>query len=46
VAGLARGKTRIAYPWPTYMLARFAGALPISWRAAIFSRLPAKDGNI
>ncbi|MFN9090718.1 MAG: SDR family NAD(P)-dependent oxidoreductase [Alphaproteobacteria bacterium] len=46
LAGLARGKTRIAYPWPTTMLARFAGALPISWRAAIFSRLPAKDGNI
>lgn len=46
LAGMARGKTRIAYPWPTYMLARFAGALPISWRAAIFSRLPAKDGNI
>jgi short-subunit dehydrogenase len=46
LAGLARGKTRIAYPWPTYMLARLAGALPISWRAAIFSRLPAKDGNI
>jgi len=46
LAGLARGKTRIAYPWPTYALARFAGSLPISWRAAIFSRLPAKDGNI
>jgi short-subunit dehydrogenase len=46
LAGLARGKTRIAYPWPTTMLARFAGSLPISWRAAIFSRLPAKDGNI
>ncbi|MCA3278437.1 MAG: SDR family NAD(P)-dependent oxidoreductase [Roseomonas sp.] len=45
LAGMARGKTRIAYPWPTYMLARFAGALPISWRAAIFSRLPAKDSN-
>jgi short-subunit dehydrogenase len=46
LAGLARGKTRIAYPWPTYTLARFAGSLPISWRAAIFNRLPAKDGNI
>jgi short-subunit dehydrogenase len=46
LAGMARGKTRIAYPWPTYMLARFAGSLPISWRAAIFSRLPTKDGNI
>jgi short-subunit dehydrogenase len=46
LAGLAHGKTRIAYPWPTYMLARFAGSLPISWRAAIFNRLPAKDGNI
>jgi short-subunit dehydrogenase len=46
LVGLARGKTRIAYPWPTTMLARFAGSLPISWRAAIFNRLPAKDGNI
>ena len=45
LAGLARGKTRIAYPWPTYMLARIAGALPISWRPAIFSRLPPKDSN-
>ena len=47
LAGLARGKTRIAYPWPTYALGRVIGALPISWRAALFSRLPAKgDGNL
>ncbi|MCA3416534.1 MAG: SDR family NAD(P)-dependent oxidoreductase [Roseomonas sp.] len=46
LAGLARGKTRIAYPWPTYMAARFAGSLPISWRAAIFNYLPPKDSNI
>lgn len=40
--GIAAGRTRIAYPWPTYALARLAGALPLSLRAAVAARLPAK----
>jgi len=40
--GIARGRTRVAYPWPTYAMARFFGALPVSWRNALFTRLPAK----
>jgi short-subunit dehydrogenase len=40
--GIARGRTRIAYPWPTYLAARFVGALPPAWRAFVFARLPAK----
>jgi short-subunit dehydrogenase len=42
LAGIAAGHTRIAYPWPTYAMARLAGALPLSLRAAIAARLPAK----
>lgn len=42
LAGIARGRVRIAYPWPTYAMARVAGALPPGLRAWIFSRLPAK----
>ncbi len=41
--GIARGRVRVAYPWPTYAMARFAGALPPGLRAWIFSRMPAKD---
>ena len=40
--GIARGRTRIAYPWPTYAMARLLGALPLSWRSAIFLRMPPK----
>lgn len=42
LAGLARGNTRIAYPWPTYALSRLAGAMPLGFRAWVASRLPAK----
>ena len=42
LAGIARGRVRVAYPWPTYAMARFAGALPPALRAWIFSRMPAK----
>ena len=42
LAGIARGRVRIAYPWPTYAMARLAGALPPALRAMIFSRVPAK----
>ncbi|MBW6397805.1 SDR family NAD(P)-dependent oxidoreductase [Roseomonas sp. HJA6] len=46
--GIARGRTRVAYPWPTYAGARLLGMLPIAARAWFFSRLPAKaaDGTI
>ena len=40
--GIARGRVRIAYPWPTYLGARLVGALPPRLRAAVFARLPAK----
>lgn len=43
--GIARGRVRIAYPWPLYLAARLAGAVPPALRAALFLRLPAKaDG--
>lgn len=42
LAGIARGRLRIAYPFPTYALARLAGALPPALRAWIFSRMPDK----
>jgi short-subunit dehydrogenase len=42
LAGIARGRVRIAYPWPTYAMARVTGALPPALRAWIFGRLPAK----
>ncbi|MBW8270887.1 SDR family NAD(P)-dependent oxidoreductase [Caldovatus aquaticus] len=43
--GIARGRTRIAYPWPTYLGARLVGALPPRLRAAVFGRLPAKAAS-
>ncbi len=42
LAGIARGRVRVAYPWPTYAMARFAGALPPSVTSWFFSRMPAK----
>jgi NAD(P)-dependent dehydrogenase (short-subunit alcohol dehydrogenase family) len=41
--GLARGKLRIAYPWPIYTMARLVGALPPGWRAALMAGMPAKE---
>jgi NAD(P)-dependent dehydrogenase (short-subunit alcohol dehydrogenase family) len=43
LAGIAAGRTRIAYPLPLYLAARLAGALPPGLRAAAFSRFPAKE---
>lgn len=43
--GIARGRVRIAYPWPLYLAARLAGAVPPGLRAALFTRLPAKDAG-
>ncbi|WP_198365922.1 SDR family oxidoreductase [Roseomonas sp. KE0001] len=40
--GIEAGRARIAFPWPTYAMARLAGALPMVLRAAIAARLPAK----
>ncbi|MCI0752425.1 SDR family NAD(P)-dependent oxidoreductase [Roseomonas vastitatis] len=42
LAGLRAGRTRIAYPWPTYAMARIAGAVPLGLRAAVAARMPAK----
>lgn len=40
--GIAAGRIRIAYPWPVYLAARIAGALPPGLRAALFAAAPAK----
>lgn len=40
--GIARGRVRVAYPWPTYAMARLAGALPLALRTWLFTRMPAK----
>lgn len=40
--GIARGRVRVAYPWPTYAMARLAGALPPALRSWLFLRMPAK----
>ncbi len=45
LVGIARGRTRIAYPWPTYAIARLLGALPVGWRNGLFMRLPAKEAE-
>jgi len=45
LAGIARGRTRIAYPWPTYAMARLAGALPPALIARIFARVPDKPAG-
>jgi short-subunit dehydrogenase len=41
LAGIARGRARVVYPWPVYAAARLAGALPPAW----LSRLPAKTDS-
>jgi short-subunit dehydrogenase len=46
LAGIAAGRTRVAYPWPIYWGARLAGALPLGLRAALFNRLPAKAAQL
>jgi short-subunit dehydrogenase len=42
LAGIARGRTRVAYPWPTYAMARLVGALPQALVNRIFAQAPAK----
>ena len=43
LAGIAAGRTRIAYPLPLYLAARLAGGLPPGLRALVFNRFPAKE---
>ncbi|HWT10580.1 MAG TPA: SDR family NAD(P)-dependent oxidoreductase [Roseomonas sp.] len=40
--GIAHGRVRVAYPWPTYLGARVLGMLPVAARAWVFGRMPAK----
>lgn len=41
--GLARGRARIAFPWPLYALVRLLAALPAGWADGRLRRLPRKD---
>jgi len=41
--GLARGKARIAFPWPMYFLAWLLGALPPAWTDPLLVRAPRKE---
>jgi short-subunit dehydrogenase len=41
--GLARGRGRIAFPWPMYALVRLIAALPLALSDPLLSRLPEKD---
>jgi NAD(P)-dependent dehydrogenase (short-subunit alcohol dehydrogenase family) len=43
LSGIARGRVRVVYPLPLYFVARLVGALPVAWRNALFTRLPAKQ---
>lgn len=46
LAGIAAGKLRIAYPFPTYLAARLGGALPPALRALLFAAVPAKGAML
>jgi short-subunit dehydrogenase len=41
--GLRSGRTRIAFPLPTYMLARLMGMLPASLRNMVLMQQPPKE---
>jgi short-subunit dehydrogenase len=43
LSGIARGRLRVAYPLPLYLMARLVGGLPPGWRNALLNRLPAKQ---
>jgi short-subunit dehydrogenase len=43
LSGIARGRVRVAYPWPLYAAARVVGALPPSWRNRLMGVVPAKQ---
>jgi hypothetical protein len=40
--GLARNKGRIAFPWPTYAVARLLGLLPLALSGLLLRRAPEK----
>ena len=40
--GLERNRARIAFPWPVYLAALTAGALPPAWTDRLFRRMPRK----
>ncbi len=42
VAGLAAGRGRIAFPWPTYTFVRFVGILPPKLREKLTKSAPSK----
>ena len=43
LSGIAKGRLRVAYPLPLYLMARLVGGLPPAWRNALLNRLPAKQ---
>jgi short-subunit dehydrogenase len=43
LSGIAKGRVRVAYPLPLYLMARLVGGLPPALRHALFNRLPAKQ---
>jgi len=45
VRGLARNRARIAFPFPVYLAAQIAGALPPAWTDRMFRRLPQKPAD-
>ncbi|WP_372623293.1 SDR family NAD(P)-dependent oxidoreductase [Falsiroseomonas sp.] len=45
LSGISRGRLRVAYPLPLYLMARLVGGLPPAWRNALIGRLPAKPAS-
>jgi len=43
LSGIAKGRIRVVYPLPLYLVARLVGGLPPSWRHALFGRVPDKQ---
>jgi hypothetical protein len=42
IAGLARNRGRIAFPWQTYAIAGFFGLLPQAAQQRLMTRMPEK----
>ncbi|MGG5817302.1 SDR family NAD(P)-dependent oxidoreductase [Falsiroseomonas sp. HW251] len=42
-AGIAKGRLRVVYPLPLYLMARLVGGLPPALLHALFNRMPAKQ---
>jgi NAD(P)-dependent dehydrogenase (short-subunit alcohol dehydrogenase family) len=45
LAGIAKGRVRVAYPLPLYLMSRLVGGLPATWRNALLGRVPAKPAS-